>query len=542
MSAPTSQQLSGDSLPSSPLRAPMSRRGLLRLLAAGGLAVASAPVLAACGGGSSSAAGAAGTAKLDPAGTLKMTYHLATNSMDPLKMTTGQFISYMWPMYDTLTTIDLQGNVQPGLATKWAYGADGKSFTLTLRTDVKFHDGTAFDANAVKANIERLLGMATSPYRGDLQNVTGVQVTDPATAVLTLSALDAALPAVLGRAAGAMVSPKALTSGVDLNTQDAGSGPYKLVDAKLGAHAYYERFDGYWDPTQAAVQRLEIDAISDGQARLNGLRAGTYALAYLTPTQVDPAKAAGFDIAEADSLWYINIYTNWARPALADPRVRSAIAYAFDRDAIAKSIYFGHAVPASGVFPSWYWGASPNVPNTFYNFDPNKSRQLLADAGATNVAFEMIFPAGSDPYPQFAALLQQQLKDVGITMTPRPVDINQLATEYSQGKTDALLGGGGQVPDPTLLFRTAYIDKAYFNPAKTTPPDLATAINQAGAQTDQSQREGAVHQSVDIIAQQAFNVPLVYPKVLFAYKKATVPTYTPSAVGAYAPTRGVGVT
>lgn len=542
MSAPTSPQLSGDSLPSS-TRSPISRRGLLRLLAAGGVAVASAPVLAACGGGgSSSAAGAGAAAPLDPAGTLKMTYHLATNSMDPLRMTTGQFISYMWPMYDTLTEIDLEGNVGPSLATKWEYAADGLSLTLTLRTDVTFHDGTAFDANAVKVNIERLLGMDKSPYRGDLQNVTGVQVTDPATAVLILSAPDAALPAVLGRPAGAMVSPQALSSGVDLNTQDAGSGPYRLVDVQLGNYAYYERFDGYWDPPAAAVRRLEINAISDGQARLNGLRSGTYGLAYLTPTQVDPAKAAGYEVAEASSLWFVNIYTNWARPTLADARVRSAIAYAFDRQAIVDSIYFGYAEPASGVFPEWFWGASPDVPNSFFGFDPDRSRRLLAEAGASNISFEMIFPAGSDPYPQLATLLQQQLRDIGITMNPRPVDINQLATEYSQGRTDALLGGGGQVPDPTLLFRTAFIDKAYFNPAKSTPPDLADSILQAGQQTDQAQRQTPVRRSVQLIAEQALNIPLIFPKVLFAYKKDTVPTYTPSSVGAYAPTRGVGVT
>jgi peptide/nickel transport system substrate-binding protein len=528
--------------PSSPLRRPMSRRNILQLLAAGGVAVAAAPVLAACGGGSGAPSAGGAAAAVNPAGTLKMTYHLATNSMDPLRMTTGQFISYMWPMYDTLTYVDLKGVVQPSLATKWEYAPDGSALTFTLRTDVKFHDGTAFDANAVKVNIERLLNIDSSPYKGDVANVTAVEVQDPSTVVLRLSAPDAALPALLGRAAGVMVSPQAIATGVDLNTQDAGSGPYKLVEAKLGSHAYYERFDGYWDPSQAGVQRLEIDAISDGQARLNGMRSGTYALAYLTPTQVEPAKAAGFDVAEVESLWNITIFTNWSRPALADPRVRSAIAYAFDRKAIAQSIYFGHATPASGVFPSWFWGSSPNIPNDYFGYDPAKSKQLLAEAGASNVSFEMIFPAGSDPYPQFATLLQQQLKDVGITMNPRPVDINQLATEYSQGRTDALLGGGGQVPDPSVLFKVGYTDKSFFNPAKTVPPELATAVTEAARTVEQSQREASVHKAVDIIAQQALNVPLVYPNVLFAYQPDKVPTYTPSAVGAYAPTRGVAVT
>ncbi|MCW0216505.1 MAG: ABC transporter substrate-binding protein [Pseudonocardia sp.] len=523
------------------LRSGLSRRNVLRLLAAGGATVVGAPLLAACGGGSGSGAAAgAASAPLNPTGTLKMTYHLAPNSMDPIKMTTGQFLSYVWPMYDTLTMIDLNGDVQPMLATRWDYAPDGSALTLTLRSDVKFHDGTPFDATAVKVNVERVLGTPTSPVRGDLQHVTGVEVVDPTTVKLLLNGPDAALPAVLGRNSGAMVSPKALSSGVDLNTQDGGSGAYKLVDAKLGAHAYYERFDGYWDPPAAAVKRLEIDAIADGQARLNGMRTGAYDLSYLTPTQVEPAKAAGLAIAEQRSLWYIHIALNWSRGQLVDPDVRRAIAHAFDRDAIVKSIYFGHAAPASGVFPDWYWASSPKVPGSFYTFDPAKSKQLLA--GKDPVSFEMIFPAGSDPYPQFAALLQQQLKDVGITMTPRPVDINQLATEYSQGRTDALLGGGGQLPDPTLLFRTLFVEKAYFNPAHQTPPDLATAMAGTEKSTVRDQRVSAVQQSVDIIANDVLNVPLIYPNVLFAYKPDRVPSYTPSSVGAYAPTRGVGVT
>ncbi|WP_448628212.1 ABC transporter substrate-binding protein [Geodermatophilus sp. URMC 64] len=517
----------------------VSRRNFLRLMGLGGAVVVGGPLLAACGSGSQSN-GAASNAQVDANGTLTVAYHLATNSLDPLRMTTGQFVTFMYPMYDTLLTLDENADAAPSLATKWEYSADGTTLTLTLRDDVTFHDGTKFDADAVKVNIERVLNTADSPVRSQLRTVQSVTVQDPTTAVIQLSSPDASLLGILADRPGAMVSPKAIADGVDLNTEDAGSGPYRLTSFAQGDEASYERYDDYWDKAAAPSKTLVIKSVNDGQARLNGATARTFDIAYLTPTQFQAADKAGLQTASQETLWYIQLAFN-VRGALADQNVRLAIAHAIDRQTICKTIYFGQASPTSSMFPSWYWAADPDIPADYYPYDPAKAKKFLGDSGLSDVSFEMIFAAGSDPYPQFAEILQAQMKDVGITMNPRAVDINQLASEFAGGKTDCLIGGGGQMADPSLVFETYFAPNAFFNPAKTQAPDLADAISRVRTTTDRDARLQVINEASQMVADRALCVPILAPKVLFAYNGQRVATYRPAPLGAIMPTRGVGV-
>jgi len=202
----------------------LSRRNFLRLMGIGGAVVVGGPLLAACGSDTGSS-GAAASAEGDPNGTLTMAYHLATNSMDPLRMTTGQFVTFMYPVYDTLTMLDENGDAAPMLATKWEYAPDGLSLTLTLRDDVTFHDGTPFAADAVKANLARVLATTDSPVRSQAKTIASVTVQSPTSVVIALTGPDASLPAVFADRVGAMVSPPALTSGVAPSSGTPGTPP-----------------------------------------------------------------------------------------------------------------------------------------------------------------------------------------------------------------------------------------------------------------------------------------------------------------------------
>ena len=517
----------------------VSRRNFLRLMGLGGAVVVGGPLLAACGSGSRTA-DAASNAQVDPNGTLTMAYHLAANSLDPLRMTTGQFVTFMYPMYDTLLTLDENADAAPMLATKWEYSSDGTSLTLTLRDDVKFHDGTPFNADAVKVNLERVLNTADSPVHSQLKTVQSVTVQDPTTVVIALSSPDASLLRILADRPGAMVSPQALANGTDLATQDAGSGPYTLKTFAQGDQATYERFDGYWDKSAAPSKTLVLKSVNDGQARLNGATAHTFDVAYLTPTQFQAADKAGLKTAAKETLWYIQLAFNQRGP-LADQNVRLAIAHAIDRKTICKTIYFGQASPTSSLFPSWYWAANPDIPADYFTYDTDKAKKYLDDSGQSDVAFELIFAAGSDPYPQFAEILQAQMKDVGITLNPRPVDINQLASEFAGGKTDCLIGGGGQMADPSLLFETYFAPNAYFNPSKTAAPEVADAVAAVRSTTNTDDRLTAINKASQLVAERALVVPMVAPKVLFGYNGQRVASYAPAPLGAVMPTRGIGV-
>jgi len=499
------------------------------------LAAAAAALLvsatAACGAGES-ATGADGT--------LKIAFHLAPASLDPLQVSIWQLMTYEEPMYDTVTRIDPDGNVQPMLATSWTFG--DKAIDFTFRQDVKFHDGTPFDAQAFKVNMDRLLAAKKSPVASMFTAVTGAEVTGQYTARLKLSRMDSALPAALGDRGGVMISPKAIADGVDLSRQDAGSGPYRLIDYKAGDHAVYERFPGYWDPKAAVAQHLQIDAVGDGQARLNGAISRQYDITYLTPSQFDAAKGAGLGVEQKTGLWFINIFTNRTRSQLGNLQARQAIAHAIDRDAICAAVYFGRCKPTSSIFPSDFWGGSPEAGPNYDNYDPALSRKLLADAGLPQgFEFTMLYAAGADPYPQLAELLQSQLAAVGIKLNLKPVDINQLSPVYFVEKNaDAMLGGGGQVADPGQSLQKEFRSGATLNPSGDAPGGLDAVIDSLNAATSRPDRERLSRQATEIATEQVLNVPLVQPEVLFAYNPDKLTGYEASYVGAYAPTRGAG--
>ncbi|MGV9861767.1 ABC transporter substrate-binding protein [Rhodococcus koreensis] len=486
---------------------------------------------AACGG---SSAGGAGND-----GTLTIAYHLKPGSLDPIAVPIWQQMTYLEPMYDTVTYIDTNGDVQPMLATTWVFTEN--TLDLTFRDDVTFHDGTKFDAQAFKINIDRLLAKKDSPVASMFKAVTGVEVTGQYTARMQLSNIDSSLPAALGERGGAMVSPQAIQNGVDLSSTDAGSGPYKLVDYKVGDHASYEKYDGYWEAGAAGADRLEIYAVGDGQARLNGARSKTYDITYLTPSQFEAAKRSGLDVKQKNTLWFINIFTNRQRSDLGNLKAREAIAHAINRDAICEAVYFERCKPTSSIFPSDFWGGSSDIPPGYYTYDPELAKQLLREAGLANgFEFTMLFAAGADPYPQFAELMQSQLAKVGITMNLKPVDINQLSPTYFVEKdADAMLGGGGQIADPGQSLQKEFESGSTLNASGDAPGGLDEVIARLRAATDPTARHELAKRATEIAAEQVLNIPLVQPEVLFAMNPKTVANYQASYVGAYAPTRGV---
>ena len=477
-------------------------------------------------------------------GTLTVAWQLTLPTLDPLLNANVQNVAYNYPAYDALIYRDPAGELHPGLAESWEWSDDGTAFTLHLREGVTFHDGSTLDGDVVKANLDRLLALTTSPVINTVANVESVEVTDPMTVVLNMKQPDATIPYSLADRTGMMVSGKALADGVDLNTTEAGAGPYQVVDFKSGDRVTYERFDDYWgDPNAAAAQRLEIIGLADGQARANGVLTGDFDAAYVTPTQVQQVQDAGLDIQAESSLWYIQMYLNRARSEFGNPLVARAMEYAIDRDTICENIYFGFCEPTFKPFPDDYWAGSPDIPNDHYTYDPEKAKELLAEAGlAEGFEFELMIPAASDPYPQFAEVLQAQLAAVGITVNINPVDISQLATTYfAELQSDALLGGGGQVPEPAQLFSSTWKSTSYANAGGVTSPGMDELIDRMNAALDQDERAEIVREGTQVVVDDALNLIFLRPQIIYAVNDNVV-NWQPSLVANYPITRGVGVT
>ena len=356
-----------------------------------------------------------------PAGdttTLTMQAAIPNAGWDPYKNDFGHAAPAEQAVYASLTKMGNDGTVSPGLAESWEF-PDDLTFELTLRPDLKFADGTVLDATAVKANFDRVVeGDVVGAKSDQLSLVKSVEVVDDVTVRLKLTSPCPALPLYFSQVMGMMVSPAAFADQAELEAppRPPGAGPYTLnVDDGTDTSYVFERDPNFYDPESFPFDRVVIKVISDPTAALNALKSGQIDLMQGNAASAESVKEAGLEVLS----WEGDLFGLWLDdragekvPALADPRVRQAINYAIDKEAIIK--VNGDGVPASSLFVEGtpgYTGAA----NDQYSYDPDKARELLADAGyKSGVSFSILSLSHWDPVTQ---VLVANLQDVGIDAT-----------------------------------------------------------------------------------------------------------------------------
>src|SRR5260370_3474949 len=248
------------------------------------LGILGAFFLSACASGGGTTSGA-GTPKAG--GTLKIALESELRTLDPLKSSQRVERQVYYNMYDSLVTIDASLKIKPGLATSWQY-SDPTTLQFTLRQGVKFHDGTDFNADAVKFNIDRILNAASSPRKSELASVKSVEIKDPSTVIFHLKKPDAALLAQLVDRAGMVLSPAAIAKGgadFALKPIRAGTRPSAFVEWKRGHQLPLKTHPSYWVSRRPYLDQLIYRPITDSSSALAPLRttdidvAGTNAIA-----------------------------------------------------------------------------------------------------------------------------------------------------------------------------------------------------------------------------------------------------------------------
>lgn len=384
-----------------------------RILAAAVIAAATA-LTAACTG---SAGGAAGGATVH-SGSLSIGTMTAAQSLAPTSAT-GSAMPYYQAVYDTLVLRKPDGSFAPMLATEWSWDDARTNLSLTLREGVKFADGTAFDAAAVKKNLENFRdgggGSAT-----ELAALKTVKVVDDTHVVLQLTDPDPSLLFSLSDAAGLMASPGKLAD-KDLATQPDGTGPYTLDTGRtvIGSKYVYTRNDSYWGE-KAPYATLTISSFDNENAIVNGLKTGQINTAILQTVDQQAAAAQDTKLTQQEYTFDFQGILLFDRAgvltkALAKPEVRQAINYAIDRDALLQGLRQG-----KGEVTSQIWGKqTPGYDAALdqaYPHDPAKAKQLLADAGYPD-GFTLTLPAMNGiTSDAMTSALTTQLGEVGITL------------------------------------------------------------------------------------------------------------------------------
>lgn len=472
-------------------------------------ALALSLTLAACsGGGASDADGTNGSQTIDPNGELILGTVTVPTGFDPHLEKHGGERPYWFLVFDRLTQVDAKGGLVPMLASKWETAADGKTVNFTLRDDVTFHDGAKFDAEAVKANVERAKSVKGSAVAEDLAVVDSVEVVSPTEVQFVLSEPDAELPSLVAGPAGAMISPKALAdSSVDFTTDPgkAGSGPY-VVDAFTPNEktVFVPAEAKNWDPEAGRLKRLELRFIQDDRTMNSALRAGEIDVAYVNPANANGVKEAEA-LAKSGEFELVNQDTGVLNALLirgdriSEPAVREAIMRSVDRDAIANDLLQGTCERSDQIsrkgFPGYIDGYEDPYP-----YDAPAAKKMLQDAGADGLKIDIDFIAGREQIPQ---VLQEQLKAVGIKASLTPLSSIEVLTAWRSGEVDTW---AYQIAPDVTVSGTGQFMMGATGFGKNVPA-LATAIKKARETVDDAERETAYQDMMKTALSEIMLVP-----------------------------------
>ena len=363
---------------------------------------------------SACASGEGGPASGDDESVLRWSLGLPT-SWDPVTSRTGFDINTISLPYASLTRLDAEGNVEPSLAESWTYDETGTAITFTLREGLTFSDGTALDAEAVKAHFERGKEQSDSHLRdqlADLQSVTADSETD---VTLHFSAVDYQIPYLVAGRTGAIASPTAAEDPKTLAVAPVGAGPFVLTEFVAESHATFVKNGEYWDADSIHIDRFELTTALDAATVVSAVQSGSVDVARLPATQIEQAEGAGLTVTVAGTLAASDASLNLNRAPLDDPAVVEALRYAFDRQAFVDAVTAGQGTVTHQPFPEGYIAFNPEI-ESLWSYDPARARQILSDAGydAGELSIEITAHAGSDLDAQ---LTQSQLADVGIDST-----------------------------------------------------------------------------------------------------------------------------
>ena len=396
---------------------------------------------------------------------------------------------------DKLFDIDEKLNIVPQLATAYEWAPDHKALTIKLRSGVTFHDGEKMDAAAVKYSLDRHKTMAGSNRRGELAPVASVDVVDPQTVRLNLSAPFAPLLAQLADRAGMIVSPKAAQAeGDKFGAKPVCAGPFKFVERVAQDRIVVERFPNYWNKGEIHIDRIVYLPIPDSTVRLANLRSGQLDfIERLAASDVPQLKSdTRFKIAKITEIGYQGITINVGKSDIAqktalgrDPRVREAFELALDRDGIVQVAMDGEA----DVGNQWVAPTNPfyakNVP--IPKRDVARAKTLLKEAGVPNPEVALMTPTTADGQ-RVAQVVQAMVKEAGFDVKIQSVEFATSLDMADKGQFDAyvLAWSGRADPDGNIYSFDAC--KQPLNYAGYCKPEVDDLLNKSRTAADPEER------------------------------------------------------
>ncbi len=510
------EEVRAESLARGFLRGDLSRRDFLRR--AGGFSAAAlastslGAMLAACSKKKSSTAastgttGSTGAGSMKPGGTLQAALTGEPDTLDPATSTIYTGAQVYDNIFSKLIDIDADGSLVGVLATDWS-ATDAKTWVFNLVDNATFHNGEAFTADDVKYTFERILDPNTaSSYSPLYDAIKTIEAASPTQAIFHLRSPFGPFLSNLANN-GEIVNQKAVEA-ADPARNPVGTGPFKFVEWVQGDHITLQKFDGYFKTGKPYLDGIEFKFLLVDQGRIDGLSSGelnwvdAVPLQSLSSLSTDPSFTY-VTSATAGIPDFLALQTT--KPPFDNKLVRQAVYWALDRTQIRDVAYSGAGEVGIEEVPTgstWFDGASPVTP------DIDKAKGLMSQAGFPD-GLEVEF-LGLPQYPELlktGEVVREQLKQIGITMNIKPVDVSVWFNAFIKGNYQITSAYQERTIDPDNFYSLVLRTGGAINTTFYSNPAADALIDQARVETDDVTRAGLYQQLRQIIFE---DVPLIF--------------------------------
>lgn len=414
-----------------------------------------------------------------------------------------------------LVTYDGTGALIPALAETFEQVSPDE-YRFTLREDLTFHDGTAVTLDRVRESMTYFAdpesGTTTAPQYG---NISEIVPGEGGEFSIFLENNDSSFLQVLAD----VNTPILPEVGLQPETDNiVGAGPFSYVDRESGVSMTLERFDGFYDAENLALDGVKLAYYADGAARVNALLGGDVDLIDYVPWEsFDQVEAAGFTV-DGEMGPGLDVQFNFQVPPWNNPEVRRAVAHAIDRDKVVSNVFSGHASPSYGLIVQGGSEYDTPLATEMYTYDPELARQILADAGFAEGIDTTLQATSQYAFVQDTAIsVQQDLAAVGIRVELDLPDWPTMMENMLTGKYELGIGTiSANVTDPSYLLRFV-LPPAYSHPWGYENPEVISLLQRARAADTDEERIDNFEQAFAVLKEDTPFVVMMQRSQAYAY-------------------------
>lgn len=436
------------------------------------------------------------------------------DQLDPHKTSAYFSFEVLENVFDTLVEPDAALEMRPALAESWDVSPDQLSWTFHLRPGVTFHDGSPLHADDVEFSYRRIIDEKLANV-DKFSAVTDVQAVDPLTIVIRLKQPTPNLLTNLGGFKGmAIVQRRNVESGA-IATRPIGTGPFVFQSQKSGDSITLTANPSYWGGAPK-IPGVTFRFITEPSTALSALQAGEIDWTDAIPTQrvaqLRDDDSLHLAVTASNDYWYLAL--NEAHKPWDDVRVRRAVAYGIDRDAIVQATSYGTAAANQLAIPEgnpWY------TEYRRYRYDPDTARRLLDEAGVSGADLDMLVTGEYPETVTAAQVIADNLAPLGITVNIRTVDFATWLDEQNSGKFDMLIMGWLGNIDPDDFYYAQHHTNGTSNAQKFSDPEVDRLLDAGRVETDRRARFEDYRRAAHIIADEVSYIYLYNPAVIQAW-------------------------